>query len=132
MGGPVVGSMAVAALTLVLGASSVGAAPSAPASSSTGWVVDKVRFEPVDPATPLTLGNNEYRGAIEVTGTGGGVSTINDVDLDDYVRGIAEVPPSWPAMPEIVCCTGSSPMRAIRMSTRSPRNGTPSAASSSR
>ena len=96
MGGPVVGSMAVAALTLVLGASSVGAAPSAPASSSTGWVVDKVRFEPVDPATPLTLGNNEYRGAIEVTGTGGGVSTINDVDLDDYVRGIAEVPPSWP------------------------------------
>jgi len=98
VGGPVVGSMAVAALTLVIGVSSAGAVPTAPAGSSAGgWVVDKVRFEPVDPAIPLTFANNDYRGAMEVTGTGGGVSTINDVALDDYVRGIAEVPSSWPA-----------------------------------
>src|SRR5437764_14238732 len=98
VGGPVVGSMAVAALTLVLGASSAGAAPSASASAGAGgWVVDKVRFEPVDPATPVTFGNNAYRGAVEVSGTAGGVSTIDGGGLDDYVRGIAEVPPSWPA-----------------------------------
>src|SRR5436853_694298 len=98
VGGPVVGSMAVAALALVVaapGAGAVGKAPTSPGSS--GWVVDKARFEPVDAGTPLTVDDKNYRGAIEVTGTGGGVSTINDVSLDDYVRGIAEVPSSWPA-----------------------------------
>jgi peptidoglycan hydrolase-like amidase len=90
--------MAVAALALALAVPAPSRATAAPLSSgSAGWVVDKARFEPVDPATPLTVGNSDYRGAIEVTGTGGGVSTINDVPLDDYVRGIAEVPPTWPA-----------------------------------
>ncbi|MBV8296198.1 MAG: SpoIID/LytB domain-containing protein [Acidimicrobiia bacterium] len=98
VGGPVVGSMAVAALMLVVAAPGAGAAPTAsPGPGAGGWVVNKVRFEPVDGATPLTVGADDYRGAIEVTGTAGGVSTINDVALDDYVRGIAEVPPSWPA-----------------------------------
>ncbi|MBV8162208.1 MAG: SpoIID/LytB domain-containing protein [Acidimicrobiia bacterium] len=97
VGGPVVGSMAVAALVLLVGAPGAGAASTAPTTSSTGWVVSKVRFEPVDPAMPLTVGSNDYRGAIEVTGTAGGVSTIDDVGFDDYLRGIAEVPPSWPA-----------------------------------
>jgi SpoIID/LytB domain protein len=98
VGGPVVGSMAVVALALVVAVPGAGVAAKAPTSAgSSGWVVDKARFEPIDAATPLTVGNNNYRGAIEVTGTGGGVSTINDVALDDYVRGIAEVPSSWPA-----------------------------------
>ena len=61
------------------------------------WFADRPRFEPLD-STPLTVnGLGDYRGAIEVTGTGGGVSTINDVSVEDYVRGIAEVSPSWPA-----------------------------------
>src|SRR5947209_281294 len=100
VGGPVVGSMAVAALALLVAAPMAGAVPNTSSSSaggSSGWVVDKVRFEPLDPVTPLTVDGKDYRGAMEVTGTAGGVSTINEVGLDDYVRGIAEVPPNWPA-----------------------------------
>ena len=97
VGGPVVGVMAVAALVLALCGPPAVAAPKAPPSDPRGWVFDKARFEPVDAGTPLTVGSRDYRGAIEVTGTGGGVSTINDVSVEDYVRGIAEVSPSWPA-----------------------------------
>ncbi|HEY6777498.1 MAG TPA: SpoIID/LytB domain-containing protein [Thermoleophilaceae bacterium] len=39
-----------------------------------------------------------YRGAIEVLPDGGGVTAINAIDLDDYVRGVVagEMPSSWP------------------------------------
>jgi len=96
VGGPVVGSMAVVALALVVAAPVSAAAPTTTASSS-GWVVDKVRFEPIDPGTPFTVDGKDYRGSILVNGSAGGVSTIDEVGLDDYVRGIAEVPPMWPA-----------------------------------
>jgi len=64
-----------------------------------GWVVDRVRFEPADPgAGPLAAdGVGAYRGAIEVVPSGGGLAVINDVGVQDYVKGIAEVPSSWPA-----------------------------------
>jgi SpoIID/LytB domain protein len=97
VGGPVVGSMAVVALALLVAAPVAAAAPTTASSGSSGWVVDKARFEPIDPATPLTVDGKDYRGSIIVTGTGGGVSTIDDVGLEDYVRGIAEVSPTWPA-----------------------------------
>ncbi|MCU1449618.1 MAG: sporulation protein [Acidimicrobiales bacterium] len=79
-----------------------GAAPAKPAkpppAPARGWVVDKVRFEAVDQAMPLTAqGQGDYRGAIEVRSASGGLATIDDVALEDYVRGIAEVPPNWPA-----------------------------------
>jgi len=96
VGGPVVGSMAVAALALALAVPAAAAAPGATSGGSSGWVVDKVRFEPIDPATPLTVDGGDYRGAMIVTGTAGGVSTINEVGLEDYVQGIGEVPPTWP------------------------------------
>jgi peptidoglycan hydrolase-like amidase len=71
------------------------AAPTSPAPH--GWVVDGVRFEPVDPVMPLTAqGKGDYRGALDVRSSGGGLATINEVGLEDYVRGIAEVPPNWP------------------------------------
>lgn len=40
-----------------------------------------------------------YRGAIEIAPSGGGLSAINAVGLEDYVAGVisAEVPASWPA-----------------------------------
>src|SRR5207249_2007513 len=41
-------------------------------------------------------GLGDYHGAIEVGPGGGGVAVVNDVALEDYVRGIAEVPASWP------------------------------------
>jgi stage II sporulation protein D len=37
-----------------------------------------------------------YRGVIEATG-GGGLRLLNHVDVEDYLRGMAEVPGTWPA-----------------------------------
>src|SRR5215212_7571316 len=39
-----------------------------------------------------------YRGAIEIRTEGGGVTSINVLDLDEYVRGVVagEMPSSWP------------------------------------
>lgn len=44
------------------------------------------------------VANGKYRGALEVRPSGGGVISVNAVDLEDYVRGVvsAESPPSWP------------------------------------
>ena len=169
----------MAPVTMVIGlvalagaspASAKGRTPSpAPAPPPPGWMVDRVRIEPLDPAGELTLdGVGTYRGAMEigrqpaptarntglvsVKGTVGKTTTtkgtttkgtttkgsstkgsatsrttittapasavatlvpttvaptpvgpatgpvvvINDVSLDDYVRGIAEVPSTWP------------------------------------
>jgi hypothetical protein len=58
-----------------------------------------VRFEPlVAGAGGLTVvGSGSYRGSIEVRPNGRGLAVLNDVALEEYVRGIDEVPPSWPA-----------------------------------
>jgi SpoIID/LytB domain protein len=37
-----------------------------------------------------------YRGVVEATG-GGGLRLVNVVDVEDYLRGMAEVPGTWPA-----------------------------------
>src|SRR5687768_17297066 len=77
----------------------VTAAPAAGAGSRPlpeGWIVDRVRFEPLDPAgAPMVAeGVGQYRGALEVRP---GLIVLNDVALDDYLKGISEVPTSWPA-----------------------------------
>ena len=59
-----------------------------------------MRFEPVGPgAGGLTVaGSGSYRGAIEVKRvTGRSVAVLNHLGFEEYVRGIDEVPPSWPA-----------------------------------
>ncbi len=88
-----------ALLTALVLLSVVPVSGSAAAEDPPGWVVDRVRFEPTEPgAGPLTVdGVGAYRGAIEVVPAGGGLAVINDVGLQDYVKGIAEVPSSWPA-----------------------------------
>ncbi|HEX2192522.1 MAG TPA: SpoIID/LytB domain-containing protein [Acidimicrobiales bacterium] len=87
------------ALLTVAALASTGAAP-APSVADTppGWVVDRVRFEPVDAAGgPLTAeGVGTYRGAIEIVPAPGGLAVVNEVGLQDYLKGIAEVPPEWP------------------------------------
>jgi stage II sporulation protein D len=63
-----------------------------------------VRFdggaEPVRLLGPALNGISDglYRGAIEVLPDGGGVTAINVLDLDSYVRGVVagEMPSSWP------------------------------------
>jgi len=89
-----------AVLTVLVLLSVVPVPSPAAAEDPPGWVVDRVRFEPTGPGPgPLTAeGVGAYRGAIEVVPSGGGgLAVINDVGLQDYVKGIAEVPSSWPA-----------------------------------
>lgn len=67
-------------------------------SAGQGWAAGTVRLEPLAGSTGLSVvGAGTYRGAIEVRRNGGGLSVVNDLALEDYVRGIDEVPPSWPA-----------------------------------
>ncbi|MCU1450201.1 MAG: SpoIID/LytB domain protein, partial [Acidimicrobiales bacterium] len=71
-----------------------------PAAPPPGWTVDRARFELLDPSGELDVpGGGSYRGALVVrpVASGGGLATVNEVGLDDYVRGIAEVPSGWPA-----------------------------------
>ena len=88
------------ALLTVAALASTGAAP-APAAvdPAPGWVVDRVRFEPVDGTGGLLTaeGVGTYRGAIEIVPGPGGLAVVNEVGLQDYLLGIAEVPPEWPA-----------------------------------
>ena len=42
-------------------------------------------------------GTGSFRGAIEVRRNGRGLAVVNHLPLEEYVRGIDEVPPSWPA-----------------------------------
>lgn len=79
-----------------------GAAPKRPTTTAPpapkGWVVDRVRFEPLSPGTAVGVdGIGSYRGAIEVRATGNRLAVINDVGIEEYLKGIAEVPASWPA-----------------------------------
>jgi SpoIID/LytB domain protein len=64
---------------------------------------DLARIEPLPvaagaPAPTVSLaGVGEYRGILEVRRAGGGVGAVNEVALDDYLKGISEVPSGWPA-----------------------------------
>ena len=68
-------------------------------------VTDLARIEPLAlPAAPAEDGPTvaldgvgEYRGALELRRTPGGVGAVNDVALEDYLKGISEAPSSWPA-----------------------------------
>jgi hypothetical protein len=57
------------------------------------------RFEPLAAGeSGLTVaGTGTFRGAIEVRRHGRGLAVVNHLTLEEYVRGIDEVPPSWPA-----------------------------------
>src|SRR5882762_6014763 len=68
-----------------------------------GLAADVARIEPLSltgstTAPTVTLeGVGEYRGVLELRRTAGGVGAVNEVALDDYLKGISEVPSSWPA-----------------------------------
>jgi stage II sporulation protein D len=62
-----------------------------------------VSFESRDPMRLLGpalnfVSNGLYRGSIEVRLDGGGVTAINELDMDSYLRGVVagEMPSSWP------------------------------------
>jgi stage II sporulation protein D len=64
-----------------------------------GWLLDAARLEPLSPEGFLSVdGLGDYRGALELRRTADSkVAVVNDVGLEDYVKGIAEVPSTWPA-----------------------------------
>src|SRR2546421_4473258 len=67
-----------------------------------GWVVDRVRFEavpePGKAAVPLSVdGLGSYRGAMQIVPSDGGVAVVNQLGLDEYLRGLSEIPTTWPA-----------------------------------
>src|SRR5947208_14436441 len=65
-------------------------------------VTDVARIQPLPvtgSATAPTVsldGVGEYPGLLELRRTAAGVGAVNEVPLDDYLKGISEVPSSWP------------------------------------
>jgi SpoIID/LytB domain protein len=62
-----------------------------------------ISFRSSDPMRLLgpalnSVSNGLYRGSIEVRVDGGGVTSINQLDMDSYIRGVVagEMPSSWP------------------------------------
>ncbi len=69
-----------------------------PAPPPPGFTVDVARVEPLEEGRAVRLeGVGEYRGALELRRMPAGVGAVNDVSLEDYLKGIAEMPSSWPA-----------------------------------
>src|SRR5256885_1713154 len=66
-------------------------------------VTDVARIEPLalpgagDAPTVALDGVGAYRGTLELRRTAAGVGAVNDVALEDYLKGISEAPSSWPA-----------------------------------
>ena len=97
----------VAALLAVLGPAAQAKAPTTKKPPSPpkapAVVTDIARIEPLalpgapDGPTVSLDGVGEYRGILELRRTAAGVGAVNDVALDDYLKGISEVPSSWPA-----------------------------------
>lgn len=67
-----------------------------PAPASAAPVGSPVVFRP-QPGTTLTIeGRGSFHGTVEIRREGGGLSIVNELDLDDYVAGVREVPGMWP------------------------------------
>lgn len=70
-------------------------APAVPTEAVSGrglWAVPKG-----DSVVALPGQDRRYRGMIQATAGGGGLQLTNVVDVEQYVRGMGEMPASWPA-----------------------------------
>lgn len=84
----------------VLGALALLGALAMPAVASSGeasWTTPTVRLEPTPGATLVVEGVGEFRGNIVIARAGAGLAVINELPLDEYLLGVAEVPSTWPA-----------------------------------
>ena len=84
-------SLLAAALVSAAAMSPVPAAASAAAHQ---WDAEQLSLEALGGA--LTVDGAPYRGRFELRAEGGRVRLVNEVGVEDYVRGIREMPPSWP------------------------------------
>jgi stage II sporulation protein D len=73
--------------------------PAVPAGAQQELTGSTVRFEPLAAGDGglAVAGTGTFRGAIEVRRNGRALAVVNHLGLEEYVRGIDEVPPSWPA-----------------------------------
>ena len=61
------------------------------------WQTGVVRFEP-QPGTTVAVDRvGELRGTVELRRVPTGIAVINELPLDEYLLGLAEVPSTWPA-----------------------------------
>jgi len=68
------------------------ATPTGPASDSPLWAV------PADGGvTAVPARERSYRGVVQAVAGGNGLGLVNQVDIERYLAGMAEVPTSWPA-----------------------------------
>lgn len=83
------------AVLVVASSLAVGGAPGA--SAATDELVDSVSFEPLDPGGLVGIKDRGlFHGSIVVRGSSSGLTFLNQVGFEDYLRGIAEMPASWP------------------------------------
>jgi stage II sporulation protein D len=70
-----------------------------PPAPPPGFAVDMARFEPITSGQGVVRldGVGEYRGALELRRGPAGIGAVNDVSLEEYLKGIAEMPSGWPA-----------------------------------
>lgn len=85
-------SLAVAALISALAL--VGSPSASATAPSHQWEGAQITIEPL--SGPLTVGGMPFRGRFHIRVDGGTVRLVNEVSVEDYVRGIREMPPSWP------------------------------------
>lgn len=96
--------IALVTFAAALGAPALAVAPgrrtaakkSAVPAVPTSWQVDRVHFNPIDGNLGLG-GGDDYRGSLEVVRSGAGLAVVNVLPFEDYLKGISEVPTSWPA-----------------------------------
>jgi stage II sporulation protein D (peptidoglycan lytic transglycosylase) len=97
---PLVGLILTVLVTLVQAGPGEAASPrrQRPSPPPPGWLLDIARIEPLSPSGFLSIdGLGDYRGVMELRRSTAGVAVVNDVALEDYLRGIAEMPSGWPA-----------------------------------
>lgn len=85
---------AIAACLLVL----IGLVPTAKAKEGRSVMVQGgVRFVPLGRTALAEAGSARYRGILEIApASKGGLSMVNELAFEDYLKGIAEVPGRWP------------------------------------
>ena len=84
----------LAVVTVAFGALATPAGGTTPPQGA--WTTPHVRFEPSPGATLVVDEVGEFRGSVEIRRAGGGVAVINELPLDEYLLGLAEVPSNWP------------------------------------
>src|SRR5688572_10802173 len=90
--------LAVAAVLPAAATGSSARARPRPPAPPPGWPLAGARFEPLDPATPMTaVGVGEFRGSLEVVRQADGrLAVVNEVAFEDYLKGVSEIPTAWP------------------------------------